>query len=187
MRMTRGFIIVGVLAMLPACREPQGERASMPKVAAEERARQQELARDEQRFIATLRRTKTLAEHGAPSVLYEVANPFDSNYDASKGRARVAQYPILRTIHPPEEKAAALIATLTDRSSYFPPGQIWTCLFEPHHVLVLGAGRERITAVVCIKCGDVDWIAGGQSIGVHSLTPEANRSLIELLDGRRAP
>lgn len=172
--------------MLSACQQHERRESATAEtatMAAEERVRQQELARDEQQFVATLQRTKALAaERTATLILYEIANPFDPNYEALKGRERIAQYPILRTIRPPKPMAVELVAKLTDRGSYFPPGEIWTCLFEPHHVLVVGAGSERITAVICVKCGDVDFIVGDRSIGVHSLTPAANRAFIELLE-----
>jgi hypothetical protein len=181
----RCIVIVALVVTLAACRQQGRENtaAARAKFEAEDRAYQQELSRDEQQFVATLNRTKALAHRGVTLALYEVANPFDSNYEALSSRDQVSRYPIVRTIHLPKQITAELIAKLTDRSSYFPPGQTWTCLFEPHHVLVFGTGSERITAVVCVKCGDVDFIVGDRSIGVHSLTPAANRALIELLEG----
>src|SRR5688572_29570002 len=112
MRMARRcIVIVAVLVTLPACRQQRHEAAAadMAKIVAEDRAHHEEIARDEQRFVATLKRTKALAEQGAPSALYEVANSLDSNYQALKNRERVAKYPIVRTIHPPKQIEVELI------------------------------------------------------------------------------
>jgi hypothetical protein len=79
----RCLVILALVVTLPACRQQRHENATVDeaKIVAEERAYQQELERDEQQFVATLSRTKALAARGAALSLYEVANPFDGNYD----------------------------------------------------------------------------------------------------------
>jgi len=127
----------------------------------------------ERQLKRTLNQTRELATRATTVVLYEVANEFDDDFAAFKSKPRIAGYPI-RSEHRLNRLAVHdLIETLSDRSSYFPPNDGWTCIFEPHHVLQLQGGADRETIVICVHCGDIDFHIKKLVTG-KSVQPKAN-------------
>jgi hypothetical protein len=177
----RRLVIFLLLAV--SCR--QSERTAKNDVRAPSKANdsayEREIATDEALFVRTLKSMRSLSSNATEFTIYEVANEFDSDYATFKKHAKAAGYPIRRESRLPASKVRPLLDSLTNRSTYFPAGEAWSCLFEPHHVLVATAGKEHVTFVICVKCGDVEHILGATSIGTHSLTPAGNGEIDGLL------
>jgi hypothetical protein len=181
-------VSVGVLGvtLLAGAACNRAERAAEETArAAEEQARSVLIKRDEEQLSAAFRKLQDVAARAEVTTLYRVANEFDPDYAAvnTPRRARIAGYPIRHQIAVTRREAQSLVSLLTDRKTYFPPGDGWTCIFEPHDVLSVAAGRERITVVVCTQCGDVQFIVGEQSIGTHSVMPGHDTELSRILKG----
>jgi hypothetical protein len=184
--------VILILAAAIGCgvRERASAAADRAAEAVEDRARKALLASEERNFAATLERTKELSVRATSVVLYEIANEFDEDFAKVKAGPSIAGYPIRRKLMLTSESARPLIATLVTRSSYFPAGDGWTCIFEPHHVLQLTSSAEVETIVICVKCGDVDFHFGDRVAGGKSVLPAANATVerqIKALGGRIAP
>ena len=164
------------------CRGSDGSLAQQAGGASrEEQDSQRESAADEKQFVATLSEFASLRERATAVTLYEVANQFDEGYANLKSNPQIGGYPITRKVHLTRETSLPLVMQLTNRSTYFPAGEAWSCLFEPHHVLELTAGDERALAVICLLCGDVEFIMKGKSIGTHSIP--SGKELYRILSG----
>ena len=150
-----------------------------------DRARALLLERDEKEVIATLAAVREVAAKAQSVELYRVAQPFDADYQQIRKTAKqtIAGYPVLKQVSLSRAEAAPLIHLLAARETYFPPGQAWTCIFEPHHVLVLAADGKTVTIVICVECGDIQFFTGGEeAAAMKSVRPEANGQLSKLLD-----
>jgi hypothetical protein len=177
-----------VVLAIVCCRgaeDSDGKQAQAAKEQEEYRrelaAHERELADDEKVFVATLAEFASLRERATAITLYEVVNEFDQGYSAVKDKPHVAGYPIARKLNLTIESSAPLVSELTDRATYFPPGTAWSCIFEPHHVLEVAAGDKRAVAVICLKCGDIEYIMDGKSIGTHSMP--SGKDLFRILSG----
>jgi hypothetical protein len=179
----------GMLTLF-SCQQENRHSLVQDPVAAVRQGREERAAgeRDEREFQDVLLKARAVGESTQSVELATVTNQFDEGYDKIKGRRReVAGYPILAEGTISRGERTLLLRKLTERSSYFPPGEGWTCLFEPHHVLQITTSRERITVVICVHCGDVEFLVNDKSIGTHSLTSSANSEIERLLDPYTPP
>ena len=152
---------------------------------AGDHARQRLLQREETELLATLAAVRELAARSESVVLYRVAQPLDKDYEqiAKAAQVTVAGYPVVEQVSQPKSAAAPLLELLTNRGTYMAPGETWTCVFEPHHVLVLAAQGKTVTLVICVECGDVQFFTGGtDAAALKSVRPEANARLARLLN-----
>lgn len=181
----RPVLLLAVMLAL-ACRQERGAKNDVDvPPAANDSAYEQEVARDEAQFSQTLQDMRSLSSNETEFTMYEVANEFDSDYAKFKDREKAAGYPIRREVTLSASRTRLLLESLTTRATYFPAGEAWSCLFEPHHVLVGENGKQRMTFIICIKCGDVEHVVGTKSIGTHSMTPAGNSEIATLLRALR--
>jgi hypothetical protein len=175
-------VLGGMLLAGGACHRAERAAEETARVA-EEQARAVLIDRDEKQLSAAFRKLQDVAARADATTLYRVANQFDEDYAAvaTSGRRKVAGYPIRHQVEVTRREAQSLVAVLTDRKTYFPPGDGWTCIFEPHDVLSVAAGKEMVTVVVCTQCGDVELIVGGESIGTHSVLPGKDAEISRML------
>lgn len=125
---------------------------------------------------------RVAAANARTATVFHVANEFDPDYRTlvSTGPKTESGYPVRREVTVPIHHLHPLLDVLSARTTYFPPGDAWTCIFEPRHVLRVGSG-EAVTVVICVHCGDVEFIVEGSSIGTRSVVPAANGQLETLL------
>lgn len=128
-----------------------------------------------------LTQTSRLARTADTFVLYDVGNEFDADFAALKGKPLIAGYPVKRKFALTRTEVAPLLTQLTARKSYFAPGVGLTCLFEPHHVLEIRSSNRSELVVICVKCGDVQFLANGKEEMLKSLLPAPNDSIARLL------
>lgn len=172
------------LLVLTSCSDSENRAAEQEaKLARQEREHQRAVEADERELVTTLRKFESIHSQATTVTLHEVSNPFDSGYASLRTKPRVAGYPIIRSEKLSKESSLPLVKVLANRSTYFPPGQEWSCIFEPHHVLELTSGDNRALAVICLKCGDIEHIINSKSIGTHSMpsVKELQRILRALL------
>jgi hypothetical protein len=176
-------ILLFALLLAVGCRP--SERAAKNDIdtpsAAKDGPNEQEVANDEALFLRTLQGMRSVGSNATELTIYEVANEFDSDYAKFKDHPKAAGYPIRRQSKLSAPKARPLLDSLTNRAAYLPAGEAWSCLFEPHHVLEASVGKQRMTFIICVKCGDVEHVVGTESIGTHSLTPAGNAEVDTLL------
>lgn len=123
-----------------------------------------------------VRKTREAMASAKSFVIYEVANEFDEDYARFRGKPRILQYPIRRKKTLRREIAAPLVAKLTAPDTYMRNDQ-WSCIFEPHHVIEM----PRMTLVVCVACGDVEFVVDGKKIDHASVLPAPNDELTKML------
>jgi hypothetical protein len=177
------------LLVLTSCGDAESSTAEQQAEAArQEREHQRTLEIDEREFAASLHRFESIHSQASAVTLYEISNPFDAGYATLQSKPRVAGYPILRGEKLSRESSLPLVKVLASRSTYFPPGQDWSCIFEPHHVLELTSGDHHALAVICLKCGDIQFFIDGKPIGTHSMPSgkELHRILKDLLPATAA-
>lgn len=176
------LILAGLVIVSASCRRLE-RAAEDAGGAAAERARSVLLAREEKQLQAVLRKLRDVAARSRSVTIYDIANQFDENYAHIEAGAKlkVFGYPVLRHTSRTTKEAAPLIAILTDRKSYFPSGDGWTCMFEPHHILRVAAGDQVMTVIICIHCGDVTIYDGDTSVSGASVLPAANTELTRIL------
>jgi hypothetical protein len=171
-----------VLLLALAC----GRRETAASVEpAPDPAQQALAAKEEKEVRAVLARLRDAAAKAQAITLFRVAQPLDENYAAIEKSAptNVQGYPVLQQLSLTKEQAAPLVQLLASRDSYFPPGEGWTCIFEPHHVLQLASREETITAVICVECGDVQFFTGGENAAASkSVYANVNAQLTTLLN-----
>jgi hypothetical protein len=172
MKVITTLILASFIASLAGCRV--AERAADTALTSVQSLYQNS---EERQLKRTLKQTRELARRATTVVLYEVANEFDEDFAAFQSKPRIAGYPI-RSEHRLSRLAVRdLTETLCDRSSYFPPNNGWTCIFEPHHVLQLQGGADTESIVICVHCGDIDFHLN-KSVTGRSVQAKAN-ALIE--------
>jgi len=178
-------IALAMAAILPAACRRAENAAEQAALAAEDRERTVLLERDEKELQNAMTAVRNAAAvQRTEATLYHVANEFDGDYAAiaAQRKETVAGYPIRRQIRVTGKQLAPLAEMLTKRNTFFPAGDAWACIFEPHHVLKLRTGNSDILAVICIKCGDFEFSVAGDSIGTRSVTPAANAELARVLN-----
>jgi hypothetical protein len=173
-----------VLSLLTACRERDlpAEAADDRAAIAEDRARRVALAEDEQQLVAALALTRAVARDATKVELFVIGNEYDADFAAIQGNEKAAGYPIRRKVAVSAAVAAPLIETLTDRSTYFEPGNGWTCIFEPHHVLRVQSDGQTVNVVICLECGDVSFVAQEKQLILKSVRPDPNRRLASVIE-----
>ncbi|HYO79428.1 MAG TPA: hypothetical protein VE010_23380 [Thermoanaerobaculia bacterium] len=166
-----------------ACRQVENgvERVM---IGAVEAAQAVALKRGEQQLQAAFVDLQRVAAQPGTATLYHVAHELDPDYHAVAARTdqRVAGYPVRRRVAVTRNQIATLVSVLTRRDTYFAPGDAWSCIFEPHHVLQVSSGRENVLVVICVQCGDVEFVPDGSSIGTRSVLPPANARMQPELD-----
>lgn len=173
-----------MLALLAACRRAlPAETAADRAAIAEDRGRRDALAQDEKQLVAALALTRAVARNAQNVELFEVGNQFDADFAAIKENEQASGYPIRRKVAVSREVAAPLLETLTHRSTYFEPGNGWTCIFEPHHVLRVQSDGQTVNVVICLECGDISFVAEEKQVILKSVRPDANRKLASVIDG----
>lgn len=171
--------------MLTACRERSlpAESVQTSAALAEDRERRDELAKEEKQLVDALARTRAASQNARRVELFEVGNEFDKDFAEIKENEKVAGYPIRRKVAVSGEVVAPLISTLTDRSTYFEPGNGWMCIFEPHHVLRVESPDQVLNVVICLKCGDISFVANEKHLILKSVQPAATRKLAVVIEG----
>lgn len=150
--------------------------------AVADEARAVLLKRDDQQLQEAFATTRAALAEASAITLYHVANEFDEDYAGLGKRPRVAGYPVRQRMALSRHDAQRLVTLLTTRSTYFPAGEAWSCIFEPRHVFQLTSARASITVVICIHCGDVEFVIGRDSIGTRSIYPKPNDELSRILE-----
>ena len=148
---------------------------------ADDHAQEPAIAQDEKSLRDAFEKTQRAASAATTITLYEVANAFDKDFASLEANPHVEKYPVRKRVVLSRAAAAPLVATLTTRANYFPPGDGWTCLFDPHHVLELH-GASTIRVVICIHCGDVQFREGNTTLAMHSVLQNANGQLTNTLN-----
>jgi len=179
MRLLPIAVLVATLLFGCGAKERASETVDQLSAAAEERVRAELNAREERQLISSFDHLRSSLTSTNSIVLYEVSNEFDSDYSALKGKPSIAGYPIRRQRQITSKDAGPLVATLTTRRAYFPPGDGWTCIFEPHHVLEIKGATKRVSAVICLKCGDVQFLVDGNVVVLKGVRPEAQGELTQ--------
>jgi hypothetical protein len=185
-RRVSAFVLIVAVTAAGACK--RAERAAEEAAQAAAAQAQSILTnRDEKQLQAALRKLQEVAAHGDSAVVYTIANQFDVDYSriATQTDQRIAGYPIRKRFVMTKQQASSIVEVLTERKTYFPAGDGWTCMFEPRHILQIAASNDKVTVVICVKCGDVEFILGEDSIGTRSVLPPANAGLSRILNELR--
>lgn len=187
-RRTVSAAVLGVILIIGgACKRAERAAEEAARVT-EETATAVFNARAEKELSAAFSKLQGVAGRADVATLYRIANQFDADYAAvaAQGRGKIAGYPVRNQMPVTREAAQSLVTVLTDRKTYFPPGDGWTCMFEPHDVLSLTAGNEAVAVVICTQCGDVDFFVGGKRMAGHSVLAGPNAKLSRMLNEMRS-
>lgn len=152
---------------------------------APERDQEAAVDQDEKQLQTVLTTVRDAGSRAESITLYRVANELDAGYEriARTAKHKVVEYPVLEQVSLTREQAAPLVQLLSSRDAYLSPGDVWTCIFQPHHILQLAAGGTVVTLVICVECGDVQFWSAGDVETFKSVRPEANALLERLLAG----
>ncbi len=190
MRPMRTIVLVTLaLLLLTSCGDAEnGAAGPGAELVRQEQEHQRELEAGEREFVTSLQRFESIHSAATAVTLYEISNEFDAGYSTLQANPRMAGYPITRRERLSKDSSRPLVKVLASRSTYFPPGQEWSCIFEPHHVLELTSRGNHALAVICLKCGDIEYIINGKSIGTRSIPSgkELHRILKDLLPATAA-
>ena len=180
------FISLALLAVAAvaavALRKHLESAAEARAQALADEARAVLLKRDDHQLQEAFATTRAVLAEATATTLYHVANEFDEDYTGLAKRPRVAGYPVRQRTVLSRPDAQRLVTLLTTRSTYFPAGDGWSCIFEPRHVFQLTSPRASITVVICIHCGDIEFVIGKDSIGTRSIYPKPNDELSRILE-----
>jgi hypothetical protein len=182
-RSASGLVFALALVVVSACSRAEHAVEDVAR-AAEERARSLIIKRDEQQLHAALLKLREITARARSATVYHVANELDEDYAtiAAQASRTIASYPVRSHVSVTPSQTSALVRILTERKTYFPAGDGWTCVFQPHHILEVVSEKEKATIVICIGCGDVAFIFDDDdSIGMRSVLPPANAELTRLL------
>jgi len=182
-------LVTFALLVLTSCGDAENRAAEQEaELVRQEQEHQRELEAGERELVTSLQRFESIHSEATAVTLYEISNEFDAGYANLQSNPRVAGYPITRSEKLSKDSSLPLVKVLASRSTYFPPGQEWSCIFEPHHVLELTSGGNHALAVICLKCGDIEYVINGKSIGTRSMPSgkELHRILKDLLPATAA-
>lgn len=179
-RIVTAAIIVAMLAA--GCRRAEDAAEGMAQ-AASVNANAAVVARDEQELRTAFMKFRQVAEKADTLTISRIAHELDPDYQvvAQRTQERVAKYPVRQSVPVTLNGISSLVEVLTARETYFPPGDGWTCIFQPHHVLLARAKNEAVAIVICLECGDVEFSIGDDSAGTYSVLPRANAQLSALI------
>ena len=170
-------LLLGTLVLAAAGCHRAERAAERAAEAAANQARAVAVTLGERELRSALQELQNAATRAYSARLYSVANEFDADYAKLQTNRKIAGYPLRHEVSLAKEDLQVLVQILANRKTYFPPEGGWMCIFEPRHVLQLVTKDDAVTAVICLKCGDVELMMGGDSIGTRSVLPRANADL----------
>jgi hypothetical protein len=149
----------------------------------EDRARAVLIARQESELATSFAEALAISHEATAARIFLISNEFDDRYKADRDKPKIDGYPILFSAPLPDDQASELVRKVSNRSTYLAPGEAWTCMFEPHHVVQLDSPRGQLTLVICLKCSEVKFVFGNRSAGIHDMNPDGTAAIGAVLEG----